>query len=89
MGAKTPNRGSGKNVDPGLSFAAVTKSDSTEVNARGVYVGTGGDLALANTVGTAVTFKNVASGTYLPVFAWKIMSTNTTASDIVALDVLP
>lgn len=86
MASRPPTRGRGENVDPGLNFSAVTPSDSTEVNARGLYVGTGGDVALVNTQGTAVTFKNVPTGTILPVFAWKVNSTNTTASNLVALD---
>ena len=51
---------------------------------RAIYVGTGGDLKL--TVGsTAVTFKNVPSGTLLPIRAQLIWSTGTTASNVVAL----
>lgn len=88
MAAKTPYRGKGENIDPGLGFSAVTPSDSTEVNARGLYIGTGGDVAIVNTQGTAVTFKNVPTGTILPVFAYKVNATNTTASNIVALDAL-
>lgn len=68
------------------NMAAVTKSDTTVVNCRAVYVGTAGDLAVMPLNGsTAVTFKNVASGSILPVQAAKIMSANTTAADIVAL----
>lgn len=66
--------------------AAVTISDSTIVNCRAVYVGTSGNIALVLVEdSSAVTFKNVASGTLLPFACNKIMSTNTTASDIVAL----
>ena len=68
--------------------ADVTKSDVTvfdEPNA--IYVGTGGDIALV-LVGssTAVTYHNVADGTWMPVLAKKVLSTGTTASDIVRME---
>jgi len=57
-----------------------------------IYVGTGGNLTIlgGNTktttpATTPVTFKNVPSGTFLPVGATKIISSGTTASDIVVL----
>ena len=72
--------------DPADSAAAVTPSDSTIVNCRAIYVGTTGDVAVTTRDrGTAVTFVGVPAGTILPVQCSKVMSTNTTASDIVAL----
>ena len=68
--------------------AAVTASDVTEFDApQAVYVGTGGDIALV-LVGssTAVTYKNVADGTWMPVLAIQVLSTGTTASDIVRME---
>lgn len=52
-----------------------------------IFVGTGGNLTLVGggSSPTQVSFKNVPSGTLLPVGATKIMSTGTTASDIVVL----
>lgn len=65
---------------------AVTKSDSTIVNCRAVYVGGTGDLAVMPIDGTtAVTFSSVPAGALLPIACSKIMSTNTTATNIVAL----
>lgn len=70
---------------------AVTKSDATDVSAtatKGLWVGTGGDVAVKmvddGAGGTAVTLKNVPSGTYLPGAFCRVMSANTTASDIVS-----
>jgi hypothetical protein len=70
---------------PATRYAAVTPNDSTVVNARSLYVGTTGNIALkADANATAVTFTNVPVG-ILPVGAWIVMLTNTTASGIVAL----
>ena len=78
-------------VEGGSSFAnaaAVTPSDSTDLTtpARALWVGTGGDVVL-NLAGTGTTLKfgSVPSGTLLPVAATRVQSTNTTASNIVAL----
>ena len=72
--------------DPARKCAAVTPSDSTPVgDVRGVFVGTGGNVALRLIGDTsAVVHKNVPSGSYLPVRATYIYSTGTTATDIVA-----
>lgn len=74
-------------VDPARKVAAVTPSDSTDLGpVRGLYVGTGGNVAImCEQNAAAVTLVGVPTGTILPVRAVKVMSTNTTASDIVAL----
>jgi hypothetical protein len=70
---------------PATRYAAVTPNDSTVVNARALYVGTAGNLALkADANAATVTFSNVPAGTVLPVGAWFVMAA-TTASNIVAL----
>lgn len=95
ISSKTPGVGSAQGdgwaaVDPSIgdplvSFQALTKSDATVLPiTRALYVGTGGDVAImgaGNT--TAVTLKNVPSGTFLWVRVSQFMSTNTTASDVV------
>lgn len=67
--------------------AAVTISDSTDVTAtctKGVWVGTAGDLAVKGSGdSSANTLKNVPSGTFVPGALARVMSTNTTASNIV------
>lgn len=70
------------------SAAAVTKSDTTVVNCRALWVGGVGDVAVKTVPGaTAVTFTAVPAGTLLPVSidGGQVMSTNTTATLIVAL----
>ncbi len=52
-----------------------------------IFIGTGGNLTIVGSLDTPtpVTFKNIPSGTLLPVVATKILATGTTASDIVVL----
>ena len=73
---------------PARNYFAVTPHDSTNFTyeTRGIWVGTGGDIAvLGFGDSTAVVFANVAAGTLLPLRAVRVDSTNTTASDIVGL----
>lgn len=70
------------------SAIAVTKSDTAAFSPSAIYVGTAGDVAVmpADPSGaTAVTFKNVPSGSVLPIMCIQVMSTNTTGSDFVRL----
>lgn len=73
-------------TDPAYGAFAVTKSDATVLAAvRALYIGVTGDVAIMPRGSTtAVTFKAVPVG-ILPVQCTKVMSTNTTATDIVAL----
>jgi hypothetical protein len=73
---------------PAFEAAAVTPHDANDLAfvARGIYVGTGGDVALipkGNAAG--VIFRNVQSGTLLPVTAKRVLAAGTTASQILAL----
>ncbi len=73
-------------VGVGRSFAAVTKSDTTIVNAVGLWVGGAGNVAVIGKNDTvAVTFLAVPAGTYLPFQVSKVMSANTTATNIIAV----
>lgn len=68
--------------------AAVTKSDSTVVNCEGFYVGGTGNVAIIakdDPTDTAVTLTACIVGQVYPIACKKIMSTNTTATLIVAL----
>ena len=66
---------------------AVTPSDSSLLSetTRGIYVGTGGNIAALLLSGASVTFAAVPAGSLLPARLTKIMATGTTASNIVAL----
>ncbi|KQS01512.1 hypothetical protein ASG11_17820 [Sphingomonas sp. Leaf357] len=73
---------------PATSAVAITPSDSAQLDrvSRAVFIGGAGDLAVlfANDA-TAVTLKGLVAGSILPVRVQKILSTNTTATNIVAL----
>ena len=67
---------------------SITKSDTVENWCDAFYVGSGGDISIKlRDDDTAVTLKNVASGTVYPLAVKYIMSTSTTASDIVGFRV--
>lgn len=73
---------------PAENYAAITKSDTDDFSggpARGVFVGVTGDVVAVRLDDTAITFKNVAAGTILPVICRRVNSTNTTATNMVAL----
>ena len=73
---------------PATKCVAITPSDTSAYSPpfRGVYVGVTGNLAvvLAND-SVAVTFVAVPAGSLLPICATKIMSTGTTAGNIVGV----
>lgn len=79
---------SGVPTFPGHAFA-ITPSDSDDYKGGiVVYVGVGGDVAIVPFQGdgsTAVTFKNLPAGACVPVVARKVMSTNTTATNLVGV----
>jgi hypothetical protein len=79
-------------ADPVTSYeraVAVTPSDSTVLDCEGFYVGGAGNVAIVpkrgGTTGTAVTLTACIVGQYYPIACHKIMSTNTTATLVVAL----
>ena len=67
------------------SAAIVSKSDTTVLNSVALYVGTTGHLTVTMADGgNDVIFKNVPSGTFLPIAVTKV-KVATTATDILAL----
>lgn len=77
-----------RDVSSAWKAIAVTKSDSTVLpdGVRAVWVGGAGDVAVIMSGDTAaVTLAAVPAGTLLPIQVSKVMSTNTTATSIVAL----
>lgn len=74
-------------TDPASGGSAVTPSDSTVLaDVRALYVGGAGNVAVIFKGGTsAVTLTGVTAGSILPIRVTKVMSTNTTATSIVAL----
>lgn len=74
-----PTRGA---LGSAREFFTITPHNSNELAQypRGIWVGTGGDIAL-----DGVVLKNVQNGTLLPVSPTKVNLTGTTAADIVGL----
>ena len=66
---------------------AVTKSDTTVlVHTRALFVGGAGNVAVRMAHGqNTVTFTGVPAGALLPISVDKVMETNTTATNIVAV----
>lgn len=70
---------------PAVKGRAVTKSDSTIINARTLWVGGTGHVTVTMLEDSdPVTFSNVPAGTLLPISVAKVMDA-TTATNIVAL----
>ena len=80
--------------DPSSSAFAVTANDNIGAAfsqpTRGVFVGTGGNIAVVMVgyrgVGnTSITFSNVQSGAILPIRVVQVLATGTTANNIIGL----
>lgn len=78
-------------TSPASHAFAVTPDDGTDltVKPRALWIGTGGNLYVemrdASEAAQTIAFLNVPSGTLLPIRPHKVRSTNTTASNIVAI----
>lgn len=73
--------------DPANDGFAVVPSDDTPLDegVKYLFVGTGGDLVLKGVNGdTALTFKNIPSGAFIPFRAAYVLEA-TTCEDILAL----
>lgn len=73
-------------INPARFAVAVTPSDATVLNTtKALYVGGAGAVAVTMAGGGNVTLAAVPVGTILPVAVTKVLSTGTTATNIVAL----
>lgn len=67
--------------------SAVTPSDSTDLSKvanKGLYVGGTGNISVVTGSGQTVTFLSVPVG-FFPVSVKRVLATNTTATNLVAL----
>jgi hypothetical protein len=73
-------------VAPSFKAVAVTPSDVTVIPVtRGIYIGGAGNLAVRMEDGQTVTFTAPVVGTILDIAVDMVMSTNTTATLLVAM----
>jgi len=74
-------------IDPSDYAVAVTPSDSADLAkvSRGLYVGASGDVKVDLASGETVTFVALAAGIVHPLQVRRVYSTDTTATDIVAV----
>ncbi len=73
-------------ADPALgAVVPVADTDIEPRNIRAVYVGGGGNLAVITSRGETVTFTGVPDGTLLPIRIRRVLSSGTTATNILAL----
>lgn len=78
---------SSSNVAVARGVIEVTPHDVNRLanSVRALYVGTGGNVRVTSHNGSIATFKNVGSGSLLPVEVYLVHATGTTATDIVGL----
>ena len=75
-----------ENITPSAEADAITPNDSTRFKpTRGLYVGVSGDVKVIMLDGTTVTFTGLAAGVIHPISCVLVYSTDTTATNIVAL----
>ena len=72
---------------PAIGMISVTPSNSVNLTteARAIYVGVAGNLAVNMRDGTTGTFTNVPAGSPLPIRATRILATGTTATGLISL----
>ena len=72
--------------DPAQGAEAITPHDTNVIGiTRGIYIGGAGDVALYSLDGNLVTFVGCLAGSVLPVVTKRVMSTNTSATNLIAL----
>ena len=70
---------------PASDFEAVVTNTDFTATCRGVYVGGAGNVSAKSVSGSDVVFTGVPAGSILPIRATRINTTNTTATDMVAM----
>ena len=74
------------NISPAAAAIAVTPHDTTRLEpTRGLYCGVSGDVKVIMLDGTTVLFTALAAGIVHPISCVLVYSTDTTATNIVAL----
>lgn len=69
-----------------VSAEAVTPGDAATHEYDALFIGVGGDIAvLCRDDSSSVVFKTIGDGEFLPMSVKRVLSTGTTATDIVGL----
>lgn len=71
--------------NPAVDSADVVADTAFVVPCSCIYVGTGGNVEVVMKSGTTQIYTSVPAGTFMPIRATMVVSTNTTASNMVAL----
>lgn len=77
-------RGTGTNLQAEYA-AVVVASNSTIFPPSTLFIGTAGNVNVVTAEGNTVLFKNLLNASFLPVLVTQVLSTSTTATDIVRL----
>ncbi len=73
-------------ADPAIGAVSPTPdTDITPRNIRALYVGGAGNVAVITSKGETVTFSSVQTGTVLPIRVRQVLSSGTSATNILAL----
>lgn len=74
-------------TSPARDAEPIAPNDAVDLPAvtRGIYVGSAGNLQVQMASGQTVTFENVAAGVIYPIRVARVMATDTTATDLIAL----
>jgi len=77
-------------VRQGVTGAALTPSDAVDIvgatanSPAALFVGVGGDVSVITLGGSTLVYKNIASGTFMPIQVTRLLATNTTATNILS-----
>jgi ABC-type sugar transport system substrate-binding protein len=84
--ANTVPKHSIESIKPPTRFAAITPSDSVDLEAvtRAIHVGEAGDLAVVGAEGDEVIFKGLAAGTVKVGSFRRVKATGTSAASLIA-----
>lgn len=78
---------------PAAKFTSISAGDTDKLSynngeisrCRGIYVGGSGNLAVKDDAGNSVVFQSVPAGSLLPISTDQVLSTGTTATNLIAL----
>jgi len=77
----------GDTTSTGDEWFEITPSDASDLPqvVRALYIGGSGDIKVADVSGNAATFVGLTAGSILPIRAYRVMSTGTTATNLVGI----